>query len=89
MTFAEERRLFYVAITLPFLLSTIGFLFDYPIVVAAFALTFTYLMTIHQHLRLSVDELTSINNLNELRRYLDNLMQVPEKERRQTFLIFM
>ena len=87
--YKSEYFLFYVAITLPFLLSTIGFLLDYPIVVAAFALTFTYLMTIHQHLRLSVDELTSINNLNELRRYLDNLMQVPEKERRQTFLIFI
>ncbi|MBP5243613.1 MAG: GGDEF domain-containing protein [Succinivibrio sp.] len=87
--YKSEYFLFYVAITLPFLLSTVGFLFDYPIVITAFALTFTYLMTIHQHLRLSVDELTSINNLNELRRYLDNLMQVPEKDRRQTFLIFI
>lgn len=87
--YRTEYVIFYVAITMPFILSTIGLLLDYPIVVAVFALGFTYLMTIHQHLRLSLDELTSINNLNELRRYLDNLMLAPEKVRRQTFLIFI
>lgn len=84
-----EYFIFYVAITLPFLMATVGCLFDYPVVSPVFALTFTYLMTIHQHLRLSLDELTSINNLNELRRYLDNLLQGPEKVRRQTYLIFI
>lgn len=84
-----EYVIFYVVIALPFLMATVGCLFDYPIVSPVFVITFTYLMTIHQHLRLSLDELTSINNLNELRRYLDNLMQGPEKARRQTFLIFI
>lgn len=84
-----EYVIFYVAIALPFLMATVGCLFDYPIVSPVFVITFTYLMTIHQHLRLSLDELTSINNLNELRRYLDNLMQGPEKARRQTFMIFI
>ncbi len=87
--YRSEYLIFYVAIALPFILSSVGFLLEYPLFVASLALTFTYLMTIHQHLRLSVDELTSINNLNELKRYLDNLMLLPEKRRRKTFLIFI
>jgi len=73
----------------PFLIAPLSLMFFGPLMPVAFAVTFVFLMTLSQHLRICVDALTSTNNLNELRRNLDNLLQLSEKERRNAFLIFI
>lgn len=84
-----EQFLFFGATLLPFILAPVGLLFDGPLVSSAYAICFFFLMTIHQHMRISIDDLTTLNNRNELKSYLDNLMTLSEAEKRRTFLMFI
>lgn len=81
--------LMYVVISLPFIFAPINLIVDVSVVIPCYAISFMFLMTIHQHLRVSIDDLTSVNNRNELNSYLDNLMVLPEKDRRSTFMLFI
>ena len=40
-------------------------------------------------MRISIDDLTGLNNRNELRSYLDNLLSMPDAERSKTFMMFI
>ena len=74
---------------MPFILGPVNLLFDCAIVLPCYAVCAFFLMTIQQYLRISIDELTTVNNRNELNSYLDNLMLLPEKDRRSTFMMFI
>ncbi|MBQ2381659.1 MAG: GGDEF domain-containing protein, partial [Succinivibrio sp.] len=45
--------------------------------------------TIHQHMRISIDDLTTLNNRNELKSYLNSLMSLSESQRKKTFMMFI
>lgn len=79
----------YSAATLPFILAPVNLLFNVSIVSPGYAICLLYLMTINLYMRISIDDLTALNNRNELTAYLDNLMNLNEKERSSTFMLFI
>ena len=81
--------LLYLSVAMPFILGPVNLLFDCAIVLPCYAVCAFFLMTIQQYLRISIDELTTVNNRNELNSYLDNLMLLSEKDRRSTFMMFI
>lgn len=82
--------LFYVTCTLPFILAPINLLFDELLLVSpGYAVCFFFLMTLHQHMRISIDDLTTLNNRNELKSYLLNLVSLSEAERKTTYMLFI
>lgn len=81
--------LLYLSVAMPFILGSVNLLFDCAIVLPCYAVCAFFLMTIQQYLRISIDELTTVNNRNELNSYLDNLMLLSEKDRRSTFMMFI
>lgn len=82
--------LFCVSCTLPFILAPVNLLVDDVLVVApAYAVCFFFLMTLHQHMRISIDDLTTLNNRNELKNYLLNLVTLSESERKTIYMMFI
>ena len=82
--------LFYLTCTLPFVLAPVNLLVDDVLLVSPFyAVCFFFLMTLHQHMRISIDDLTTLNNRNELKSYLLNLVSLSEAERKTTYMMFI
>lgn len=82
--------LFYLTCTLPFILAPVNLLVDEVLLVSPlFAVCFFFLMTLHQHMRISIDDLTTLNNRNELKSFLLNLVSLSEAERKTTYMMFI
>lgn len=82
--------LFYLTCTLPFILAPVNLLVDEVLLVSpCYAVCFFFLMTLHQHMRISIDDLTTLNNRNELKSYLLNLVSLSEAERKTTYMMFI
>lgn len=82
--------LFYLTCTLPFILAPVNLLVDEVLQVSpCYAVCFFFLMTLHQHMRISIDDLTTLNNRNELKSYLLNLVSLSEAERKTTYMMFI
>ena len=82
--------LFYLTCTLPFVLAPVNLLVDDVLLVSpCYAVCFFFLMTLHQHMRISIDDLTTLKNRNELKSYLLNLVSLSEAERKTTYMMFI
>ena len=79
----------YTTATLPFIMQPINLIVDVPTAGPSYAIALFFLMSLHQHLRISIDDLTSINNRNELKTYLSSLVELDDAKRRQTYMVFI
>lgn len=84
-----DKWWFYITCSLPFIFAPISLVYDIPLVNIGYTVCLYSIMSLHQHMRISIDELTTLNNRNELRAYLDNLMNMTESERSKTFMMFI
>ncbi|MGN0915172.1 MAG: GGDEF domain-containing protein [Succinivibrio sp.] len=90
--FAESKFdlvLFYIICGLPFIGAPFNLFLNGTLSTIIYTLSFFFLMTLHQHIRISIDDLTCLNNRNELKSYLSNLMLLTPQERRKTFMMFI
>lgn len=81
--------IFYIVILLPFALAPVTLLININLVSPSYAICMFFMMTLHQHMRISIDDLTSLNNRNELKNYLLNLMSLDDQERKTTYMMFI
>lgn len=84
-----DRILLYIIVSVPFLIAPANLFLHTNYISVAYAIAFFYLMTIHQHLRISIDDLTTLNNRNELKSYLSSLMSLSDSQRKKTFMLFI
>lgn len=84
-----DRILLYLTVSVPFIIAPANLLLHTNYVSVAYAISFFYLMTLHQHMRISIDDLTTLNNRNELKSYLNSLMSLSESQRKNTFMMFI
>ena len=84
-----DRILLYVTVSVPFVIAPANLFLHTNYISVAYAIAFFYLMTIHQHLRISIDDLTTLNNRNELKSYLSSLMSLSDSQRKKTFMLFI
>lgn len=84
-----DRILLYIIVSVPFVIAPANLFLHTNYISVAYAIAFFYLMTIHQHLRISIDDLTTLNNRNELKSYLSSLMSLSDSQRKKTFMLFI
>ncbi|MGN1280656.1 MAG: GGDEF domain-containing protein [Succinivibrio sp.] len=84
-----DLAIFYLTSILPFVLAPVTLLTNINLVSPSYAVCLFFLMTLHQHMRISIDDLTSLNNRNELKNYLLNLMSLDDQERKTTYMVFI
>lgn len=84
-----DRILLYIIVSVPFVIAPANLFLHTNYISVAYAIAFFYLMTIHQHLRNSIDDLTTLNNRNELKSYLSSLMSLSDSQRKKTFMLFI
>lgn len=84
-----DRILLYIIVSVPFVIAPANLFLHTNYISVAYAIAFFYLMTIHQHLRISIDDLTTLNNRNELKSYLSSLMSLSDSQRKKTFMVFI
>lgn len=84
-----DKYTFYIACLLPFVSAPFSLYYDIPLVNIGYTVCLYSIMSLHQHMRISIDDLTGLNNRNELRTYLDNLLSMPDAERSKTFMMFI
>lgn len=84
-----DRILLYIIVSVPFVIAPANLFLHTNYISVAYAIEFFYLMTIHQHLRISIDDLTTLNNRNELKSYLSSLMSLSDSQRKKTFMLFI
>lgn len=84
-----DRILLYIIVSVPFVIAPAKLFLHTNYISVAYAIAFFYLMTIHQHLRISIDDLTTLNNRNELKSYLSSLMSLSDSQRKKTFMLFI
>lgn len=84
-----DRIILYITVSVPFIIAPVNLLLHTNYISVSYAIAFFYLMTIHQHMRISIDDLTTLNNRNELKSYLNSLMSLSESQRKKTFMMFI